>query len=144
MAEPRGDYATGGPPVLAAIPIIESAAADTSGGELVIEEAEAGEPYLIHADARLLRVHGASMEPLASDGQYVLLSSPDRSARSGDLVVIRSKSRGLLFKRLYINGTKQSVLYVLQSANPLDRLEPVILPESDVEQLRVVIGVIYE
>ena len=88
--------------------------------------------------------HKTKMEPLASDGQYVLLARPDRSAKNGDLVAVESKSRGILFKRLYINGTKQSILYVLQSANPLDRLEPVILPESDVDQMRVVIGVIYE
>jgi len=128
------------------LPIIGSAAADTSGGTRIFDDYSDEDAYEFPATRLLVRVRGDSMAPLAEDGQFAVLTGPERSPRSGDLVAVLTRQRGLLFKRLYIPEPlrRRGVAYELHSVNPVARLQPVIVPAVDIVDMRVVIGVLYE
>ena len=127
------------------IAVLDAAAADSTGGRVILDEVRTDEPYELPDTVTMMRVHGDSMQPLAWEGQYVLLASPDRSATSGDLVVVSSRTRGILFKRIFwVDRPRNKRSCILHSVNPVERIEPIELPEDDLDDIRVVMGVVYE
>ena len=128
-----------------ALPVLGLAAADVTRGERVIDASEEQEPYELPTSRALVQVVGSSMQPLARDGQYVMVAGAERSAKSGDLVVVWTRSKGTLFKRVHIRGRgRVDRRYVLLPVNPLQDAEPVELGERDVRDMRVIVGVLYE
>jgi len=125
--------------------------AGVSSNEL--EEIVGSHEYLpILNNARLFRVQGRSAEPIALDGQYLMVDNPisDQSRwdeYEGRLVIGIDSNNGSYFKRF---RSPRAGLYVMESLNP-DGTTPAELLSSDasssIPQLThifPVVGVLYE
>lgn len=102
-------------------------------------------------DAKLFKVEGRSMEPVALDGQYVMtveepLDVTTLKRLSGELVIAVDEDAGVYFKRLRVHGS----FIVLESANSSLTTTSEILSLKDgtdfkrLSSLRSVVGVLFD
>jgi len=120
------------------------AGADTTGGRIVLDAEQDGEPYTVPEGWGVVRVVGDSMREIAWDGQSVILAGPEREARPGDLVVVMLEGRGCLFKRLGSATVGPAGRVTLLSASGTAPEPSIEVPVADVLDMRVVVGVFYE
>ncbi|MDB4930665.1 MAG: hypothetical protein JWM10_3149 [Myxococcaceae bacterium] len=97
------------------------------------------------ADGEGIRIRGSSMEPIARDGQVVLVGSAeerlDALPRGGLFVVETTEAHvGNVIKRVFVN--KDQV--VLVSPNPVEPHEPIVVPRERVASVRRVRGVLFD
>jgi len=102
-------------------------------------------------DAKLFKVKGRSMEPVALDGQYVMtveepLNVTTLKQLSGELVIAVDEDAGVYFKRLRLHGN----FIVLESANSSVTTTSEILSLEEgskfkrISSLRSVVGVLFD
>lgn len=102
-------------------------------------------------EAKLFKVRGRSMEPVALDGQHVMtveesLDTSTLKRLSGELVIAVDEDAGVYFKRLRLHGN----LVVLESANSSLTTSSEILSLEDgsdfkrLSSLRSVVGVLFD
>jgi hypothetical protein len=125
------------------IPVCGTVAANDSNGRLVVDELRGDmAPYDWPAGRLLLEVVGQSLAPIAWPGQRVVLDTDDCACRAGDLVVVHSRTHGLLAKRL----TRQdAATWTLSAVNAALNEPDVVLDVTgdDVITCRVIVGVLF-
>lgn len=90
-----------------------------------------------------VRIADNSMEPVARNGQVVVLAPASRSAVSGDIVAVALVGGGgVLFKRYFREPCRELVSLV--SVNPLLLDPPILVDSRVIADMRVVIGVHFE
>jgi len=124
------------PPVL---PLVGRAAADRSQGSLT-EFEHPNELYPLTRARALVEIVDDCLAPIALAGQHVIVDGPQRTARSGDLVVLETTDGHTYAKRLHI--TEDS--YILTSVNYLAWEPPVIVKKEKTREVRVITGVYFE
>lgn len=89
-----------------------------------------------------VRVNGTSLEPVARDGQIVLIKTQDiKDTISNDMLACLSiKDVGEVIKRCYINQSK----CVLCAVNPNDLEIPIVVALKSIQQAYELKGVIFE
>src|SRR5207248_642976 len=95
---------------------------------------------------RVIAVEGDSLDPIAKQGQRVLVSakqSPrDATIRRGSLAVIETSDDdvGSVIKRVFPSGKN----WTLISSNPVDPHDPIVLPIERIEAVWPLHGVLFE
>lgn len=97
------------------------------------------------ADGEGIRIRGSSMEPIARDGQVVLVGSAewrlDALPRGGLFVVETVQAHvGNVIKRVFVNKD----VVVLVSSNPVEPHEPIVVPRESITSVRRVRGVLFD
>lgn len=129
------------------IPVYSAAAADSTGGRVVAENAEEEGYFSLPDGSGGIRIQGDSMEPLGREGQVAIIAPDGRSARDGDLVIVTLKNdKGIFFKRYYESRRAKGrpVTISLVSNNPVKPIPPIVVEEDDIADIRVVTGVMFE
>jgi hypothetical protein len=125
------------------IPVCGHVAANDSQGRLVVEALRGDmAPYDWPAGRLLLEVVGQSLAPIAWPGQRVVLDTDDCACRAGDLVVVHSRTHGLLAKRL----TRQdAATWTLSAVNAALNEPDVVLDVTGDDMIccRVIVGVLF-
>ncbi len=90
-------------------------------------------------------VVGDSLDPIARDGQKVLVDQPleiPSSCHEGELAVVdfTDETMGSVVKRVFPGKDR----WILVSPNPVDRLIPMIVPPKTIRAVWVVRGVLFE
>lgn len=118
------------------IPVVSYA----KGGPETGFEFEAREPieYINFKDCEAVEVLSNSMAPLVYKGQFIIYSKT-ASFHNGDLIYCKLKEGGSYFKRYFKNKRNKTI--TLQSVNPTEPIEPLIIEESEVEFMYKVVGV---
>ena len=96
-------------------------------------------------DYRVIEVHGDSLDPIARDGQKLLVDQPladPLTCPEGELAVVEfaDDAAGSVVKRVF--PTKDR--WTLVSPNPVDRLSPMIVFPKDIRAVWIVRGVLFE
>ena len=126
-----------------ALPVVGHAAADESGGRVTFEEEVSGEYVVIDADTVAVRVEGASMEPVALDGQSVFARRRDHPGEvpDGALAIVElADEGGILFKRVY----RREDGFQLCSVNPLLSIAPRHVSADAIRRVYQVVGVWFD
>lgn len=94
------------------------------------------------ADVAGVRVEGDSLEPIARDGQVVLVErrEPAKLVPDGDLLLVDVEQRGAFLKRVY----KANGAWVMCSVNPVTPEEPVVVAPEEINHAYEVAGVLFE
>jgi len=101
------------------------------------------------ANYKTIVVEGDSIDPIARRGQRVLVNEgkpPLEAARdviAGILAVVETKDEtgiGNIIKRIYSSDEK----WILESANPVDSIAPIILSNKQIERIWPICGVLFE
>ena len=121
------------------MPIIGRAAADDTRGALRDLDHAYGYRTL-KTGTPIVEVIGTSLEPVALRGQYLILDPTDRSAKSGNIVVVTTADDRILTKRF----DEQDGRVLLTSVNQIRPQPAVLLDWDDIRDIRVVIGVLFE
>lgn len=123
------------------LPVIGRAAAGQCTGSL--RDLESPEGYYESDGPRAtVEIIGQSLEPIAWPGQHVIVDMSERSARDGDLVIARTKDGRTLAKRFFQVGDQ--VLLVPVRREELKTQAPVVLARDAIEDLRIMVGVLFE
>ena len=117
-----------------------------SESEVVAIESRASLDALLAESEGLVRVVGESAEPIALDGQYLIIGKPITSTgllqRFDGKPIVAAKSDDAIFKRLRL--TKAGI--VLESIDISGRHRPVVLLDKELSgvEFRPVIGVVFD
>ena len=89
-----------------------------------------------------VRVSGTSLEPVARDGQIVLIEKRDVAQEiSNDMLVCVSvRDEGDFIKRCYLNDSQ----CVLSAVNPTEREKPMVVDLESIERAYTLKGVLFE
>jgi SOS-response transcriptional repressor LexA len=93
-------------------------------------------------DLRAIRVDGTCLEPVARDGQLVLVHNVDHrlSQPKGELMFVDVVDRGAYVKRVYRQGDR----WILCSVNPVVDEEPMLIAPDEINRACNVVGVLFE
>jgi len=94
---------------------------------------------------QVIDVVGDSLDPIARNGQKVLVDQPltnPSSCREGELAVVEftDEAMGSLIKRVFPGKDR----WTLVSPNPVDCLSPMIVPSKTIRTVWVVRGVLFD
>ena len=112
--------------------------AAAKGEALVVESAEIESAVSLSPGSAVL-VTSETLDPVAKNGQWVLLAKADTPCNDGDLVAVRCSDGSYLLRRIW---SKESN-WTFQAINPVTPVASFVAPKTD-SAARKVIGVIYE
>jgi SOS-response transcriptional repressor LexA len=96
-------------------------------------------PHLL-ADVMGVRVSGVSLDPLARDGQIVLVRKHSvNNVESGTLACVDIEDAGAVIKRCYPVGEQ----WVLNPVNPVEVVEPIVANARRILHVYPVVGVLF-
>lgn len=95
-------------------------------------------------DAIGVRVRGTCLEPVAREGQIVLLRGPSAQglSPSGELLCVEMGDEGALIKHCHSHGDGSR--WILQSLNVNEPESPIIVDAASVTRVYTVVGVLFE
>ncbi|MHC4090833.1 MAG: S24 family peptidase, partial [Planctomycetota bacterium] len=101
-----------------------------------------GRPATVFSGVAGIRVEGECMEPIARDGQVVLVRETDvpTSVATGDLACVDCEFVGAVIKRCYPDTGE----WTLCPVNPTDIKEPIRVQTADVRHAYRLVGVLFE
>lgn len=119
------------------IPIVSMVGATDDLGRTAYMAYEPPYKTINFKNCKAVRVDSNSMAPVAYRGQMVIYSE-DAPVKSGALVFVKLKNGAQLFKRFYKNSDH---LISLQSVNPTEHFEPIVVKEKDLEFCYKIVGI---
>lgn len=120
-----------------AVPIVSAVGATDEVGHANFEAFDPPYQAISFKNCKAVVVESNSMAPIAYKGQKIIYSESE-PVGNGELAFIKLKKGAQLFKRFYKNHNK---IITLQSINPTEPFEPIIVKEKDIEFCYKVIAV---
>jgi SOS-response transcriptional repressor LexA len=97
-------------------------------------------PPRLLTDVMGVRVSGVSLDPLARDGQIVLVRKQSvNGVEPGTLACVDIEDAGAVIKRCYPIGEK----WVLNPVNPVEVVEPIVVSAKQILHVYPVVGVLF-
>lgn len=110
----------------------------------VTEQASYAEPMSVRFKSipgeGVVLVQDGSMDPLIRAGQWAMLAPVTRIPRDGEIALVKTHDGEAYVRRYRL----QDGSVILEHINPDRRYRTVVLSRSDVQEARVVVGVVFE